>query len=397
MHGRILVIDHRLPTPDQDSGSASTFSYLQILAHAGFEVIFAPHNLAPRSANRRILDHLGVTSSAQSVAKLKSIGVKPLTASRWTSISSVVEKVGPTCDLLLLYRAPYASPIFHLARRVAPAAKILFHAVDLHFLRMEREAKLLGDPIKVEAASMMRKTELRLVRKADATIVVSEYESNLLRKLTPAARVHQIPILREATPVPEYDWAGRRHFLFIGGFEHSPNADAVLWFVREVWPILQAMGYSDSFNIAGSHVPPEIKNLASDRIVIRGYVRDLPPLFKEHRLSVAPLRYGGGIKGKIVTSLSFGLPVVATSMGAEGMGLGPDDGILVADAADRMAEQIVRLYNDSELWRRLSSNGYLAFQNRFSLTAGAPKVLALVSDLIAARASGGKMSEHLAF
>jgi glycosyltransferase involved in cell wall biosynthesis len=296
---------------------------------------------------------------------------------------------------LLLYRAPYASRLFDLARRAAPAAKILFHAVDLHFLRIGREAKLLGDPLKGEAALRMRETELGLISRADATIVVSEYESSLLRELTPLARVHQIPILREVTPVPGRDWANRRDFLFIGGFEHRPNADAVLWFVREVWPILQAMGYSDSFTIAGSHVPPEINNLASDRIVIRGHVRDLPPLFWKHRLSVAPLRYGGGTKGKIVTSLSFGLPVVATSMAAEGMGLGPDDGILVADDPNRMAEQIVRLYNDSDLWRRLSSSGYLTFQNKFSLTAGAHKVLAVIGDLVGARPWDGKKSEHL--
>ena len=71
-------------------------------------------------------------------------------------------------------------------------------------------------------------------------------------------------------------------------------------------------------------------------------------------------------------------------MAAEGMGLGPDDGILVADAADRMAEQIFRLYNDSGLWRRLSSNGYLAFQNRFSLEAGTHKVLAVTNNLLGA-------------
>ena len=250
---------------------------------------------------------------------------------------------------------------------------------------MEREAKLFGDPLMAEAASTMRETELKLVNQADATIVVSEYESSLLRKLTPLARVHQIPILRGATPIPEGDWANRRDFLFIGGFEHRPNVDAVLWFVREVWPKLQAMGYSDSFTIAGSHVTPQINDLAGDRIVVRGYVRDLPPLFRKHRLSVAPLRYGGGIKGKIVTSLSFGVPVVATSIAAEGMGLGTDDGILVADAADRMAEQIVRVYNDSDLWRRLSSNGYRTFQDRFSLAAGAGKVLAVINELIGAR------------
>ena len=126
MRGRILVIDQKVPEPDQDSGSASTFSYLQILARAGYEVIFAAHNLAPRPAYRRILTHLGMTSPDPYLSELKGLGVKPLTAPRWTSIESVVEKVGPTCDLLLLYRAPFASRIFDLARRAAPGAKILF-------------------------------------------------------------------------------------------------------------------------------------------------------------------------------------------------------------------------------------------------------------------------------
>src|SRR6185312_5880566 len=202
------------PALDQASGFVSTFSYLQILARAGFEVIFAPHDHAPRPAYGRILTHLGVTSAERHLSALKRIGVKLLITPRWTSIESVVENVSPTCDLLLLYRAPYASKIFDLARRAAPSAKILFHAVDLHFLRMEREAKLLGDPLKVEAASIMRQTELRLVSQADATIVVSEYESSLLRTLTPLARVHQIPILREATPITECNWENRRNFLF---------------------------------------------------------------------------------------------------------------------------------------------------------------------------------------
>jgi len=385
MHGRILVIDAIVPELDQASGFVSTFSYLQILARAGFEVIFAPHDHAPRPAYGRILTHLGVTSAERHLSALKRIGVKLLITPRWTSIESVVEKIGPTCDLLLLYRAPYASRIFDLARRAAPAAKILFHAVDLHHLRMEREAKLLGDPVMAEAASTMRETELKLVNQADATIVVSEYESSLLRKLTPLARVHQIPILREETPIPEGDWANRRDFLFIGTYGHGPNVDAVLWFVREVWPKLQAMGYSDSFTIAGSHVTPQINDLAGDRIVVRGYVRDLSPLFRKHRLSVAPLRYGGGIKGKIVTSLSLGVPVVATPIAAEGMGLGNEDDVLVADTADRMAEQIVRVYNDGDLWRRLSSNGYRTFQDRFTLAAGAGKVLAVINDLIGGR------------
>jgi glycosyltransferase involved in cell wall biosynthesis len=173
----------------------------------------------------------------------------------------------------------------------------------------------------------------------------------------------------------------RRDILFIGGYEHPPNVDAVKWFVAEVWPKLQAKGFSDRFIISGSKIPDEIAALATDRIEVRGYVEDLASLFAACRLSVAPLRFGGGIKGKIVTSLSHGVPVVATSIATEGMGLRHNEDVVVADEPEAMAGQIMRLYADVELWQRLSANGYRAFREKFSLAAGTGKVLAVLDGL----------------
>ena len=123
------------------------------------------------------------------------------------------------------------------------------------------------------------------------------------------------------------------------------------WFVREVWPIIQARGFPHRFIIAGSHVPDEIAALASDKIEVRGRVENLEQLFAACRLSVAPLRYGAGLKGKVVTSLSLGVPVVATSIAAEGAGLRDGENILIADDPGAMADQIIRLYDDTVLWQ----------------------------------------------
>jgi glycosyltransferase involved in cell wall biosynthesis len=371
MRGKILVVDLKTPTPDQDSGSASTFSYLKILSHSGFDVTFAPFNLV----------HAGRYTQA-----LNDFDIKTLSAPEWTSINAVIETFGPQSDVILLYRAPVGVHLFDLARRVAPAAKILFHPVDLHFLRAEREAALTKKPTQAAWARAMRINELGLIARADATIVVSAYEFRLLRELLPGAVVHQIPILRETpSPSSHLSLEARRDFLFLGGYEHTPNVDAVHWFVREVWPRLQAKGFPHRFIIAGSKVPGEIAALASDRIEVRGHLEDLAPLFAACRLSIAPLRFGGGIKGKIVTSLSYGVPVVATSIAAEGMGLRHQDEVLVADDPDDIAGQIVRLYDDAELWQRLSSNGYQAFLDKFSVAAGAGKVLAVLDSLMPAR------------
>ena len=214
---------------------------------------------------------------------------------------------------------------------------------------------------------------------------MSNYERNLLRELVPTAVVHQIPILREAPepvldPIPSLQQ--RRDILFIGGFEHLPNVDAVRWFVNEVWPLIQSRPSLGRFIIAGSKMPEGIAALASNKIEVRGYVEDLASLFASCRLSVAPLRYGAGIKGKVVTSLSYRVPVVATSIAAEGTDLRHNESILIADTPDAMAEQILRLYDDIHLWQRLSANGHQAFHDRFSLTAGADKVLAVIDGLL---------------
>ena len=311
---------------------------------------------------------------------------KTLSSPEWASIEAVIEAVAPRSDLLLLYRAPVAMHVFNLARRVAPSAKILFHAVDLHFLRMQREAALSSMQAQADAASSMRAIELDLIVRADGSIVVSKYELQLLRELVPTAVVHQIPILREKpprSPGPAPNLQQRGDFLFIGGYEHLPNVDAVRWFVSEVWPIIQSRSFARRFIIAGSKVPDDIAALASEKIEVRGYVEDLAPLFASCRLSVAPLRYGAGMKGKIVTSLSYGVPVVATSIAAEGADLRHNETILIADTPTAMADQIMRLYDNAHLWQRLSANGYKTFQDKFSLTAGAPQVLAVVDGLVA--------------
>jgi glycosyltransferase involved in cell wall biosynthesis len=396
MRGRILVVDHQTPTPDQDSGSASTFAYLRILAASGFRVTFASPSLGNEGPYTQALNNLGI--------------VTPM-AAEWTSLTAVIETLGPQADVMLLYRGAVATNIIDLARRAAPATKIVFHPVDLHFLRMQREAALTRDPQLADWARAMQAIELDLVRRADATIVVSSHESNLLRNLVPGAVVHQIPILRDAPRQPSgmlgWRWLcrrlpgrrfgtfgrriarcnrsldARRDFLFVGAYAFLPNVDAVLWFVREVWPRIQAKGYVDRFIIAGSNVPGEIAVLASDRIDVLGHVADLASLFNACRLSIAPLRYGAGIKGKIVSSLSYGVPVVASSVAVEGMSLRHEEDILIADDPDLMADQIVRLYGDTDLWLRLSSNGYEAFRNKFSEALGKTKVVAVFDGLAA--------------
>lgn len=364
--GHILVVDHITPRPDQDSGSASTFSYLQILVRAGYHVTFAPMNL----------EDAGRYSDA-----LRDLGIRTVAAPPWPSIHEAVAALAPQHDIVLLYRGGAGGMLFDLVREVAPEARIVFHPVDLHFLREQREAELKGDTAGLLTAENSRRLELDLIRRADATIVVSTHEHELLRELAPGASVHQIPILRETPPATVS--TERRDLLFLGGFDHLPNADAIIWFVREVWPLLLAHGFTERLIIAGSNIPAQVAELADDRVDVRGWVEDLESLFAGCRLSIAPLRFGGGIKGKVVTSLSQGVPVVATSVAAEGMRLEHGANVLIADTPDEFAQQIIRACTNDRLWRTLSTNGRVAFAQQFSHEAGANQVLAVFGGLLA--------------
>jgi len=392
MAPRILVIDHRMPRPDRDSGSACTFSYLQILSGAGFNVSFLPADMDDAGPYGEAVRRLGVWTPARYATRLEA----------------VVRAQAHLVSLVLVFRAPVAHRLHALVRAVAPRAKFVFHTVDLHFLRGDREAALSGSEQMSRHAASMRVIELNLIDKADATIVVSSHEYALLGRRGKNARLHHIPILRK-TPAP----AGRQRLLrplsriagrlglssllpsslgkslrlrndivFLGGFEHAPNADGVRWFIAEVWPLLQARSLNLRLVIAGSALPPDIAALAGGDIAIPGHVTDLAGLFAAARMSIAPLRFGAGVKGKVVSSLSYGVPVVATSIGAEGARLGHGYNILIADDPAAMADEIERLATDDVLWRRLSHAGYETFMAEFSYQAGAPKVLALINGLL---------------
>ena len=350
--GTILVIDARTPTPDRDSGSMDTFQYLRILKSFGYHVLFVPENMA----------HVGHYS-----ANLQRIGVQVLYAPFWMNMEQVLVAHGPRLDHLLVYRAPVAEAVYDLVRRHAPQAKIIFDTVDLHFLRIEREAELAGDKKLKHTAKRLKKIELNLIRKADATIVLSRFEMELLKGLTPNAKLFEIPIVREVPAASPNGFEQRRDIVFVGGFEHQPNVDAVQWFVAEVMPLLQESGFAGQFVVVGSNMPAHIKALERPGIVMRGFVQDLEEFFSEIRLSVAPLRYGAGLKGKVISSLSYGVPVVATSVAVEGGGFKDGENVVVADEPGQMSAAIMQLYAHPELWNRQARAGRQFFIDNFSV------------------------------
>jgi len=364
---RVLVVDTRSPMPDQDSGSLRMVRLLDILRDLGFQVTFAPFN------RQRVHPYTD---------RLQDGGIECLYEPFFGSLESLIAERGSEFDLIILSRAETAETLLPICRALVPSIPVIFDTVDLHFVRHQREAEQANDDLKRLDAKEMEALELKLAGKSDAVIVVSAEEKVVLEKKLPhqqrIAIVSNIHKLR-GTAIPPFE--SRRDFLFVGGFEHTPNVDAMLWFAPEIMPRILEQLPEAKLHIIGSKMPEIVRSLESAHIVTHGYVEQIEPFFDSCLLSVAPLRVGAGVKGKINQSMSFGLPVVSTSIGAEGMHSTHEKHILIADDPAGFATQVVRIFHDASLWQRLSKNGQQNIEEHFSIAIAKRQLATLLAEL----------------
>ncbi|MGH8713122.1 MAG: glycosyltransferase, partial [Casimicrobiaceae bacterium] len=360
---RALVIDACMLTPDQDSGSLRMQRVMQILTGLDCKVTFVADNLEYRQPYVEALQQQGIEVQFHPYA---------------TSLAALLGERGGELDLVLLSRHYVAARHIAAVRAFAPNALVVFDTVDLHFLREERLAELDASRAARGAAAVKRAEELALIGKADVTLVVSDAEKALLNDIAPQARVITLSNIHELHG-PGSPFAAREGLLFVGGFRHPPNTDAVLWYASEILPRVRRRLPGVKTYVIGADPPASVRALASDDLVIAGYVADLAPYLEGCRLSISPLRYGAGVKGKVNQAMSFGLPVVATTPSIEGMHLTPGSDVLIGDDPQKFAEAVVQAYRDPALWERLAAGGRANVARHFS--RGVAR--AAIADLLA--------------
>jgi GT2 family glycosyltransferase/glycosyltransferase involved in cell wall biosynthesis len=348
---RVLVVDADYPRADRDSGSLRMFSMLVLLRELGCHVQFWAATATGRDDYARMLEEQGI-----------ELIVAPSRAQalRWWYAH------GASLDVVLLSRLPVALGSMRLARRYAAQATLIFDTVDLHFLRVARGAAMNGNSAEAAWAEELRKSELDVMRRADLTLVVSEYERNLLRELAPAVDVQ---VLSNVHPIHgrQAPFAARAGLLFLGNFEHEPNIDAARWLVGEIMPRLRTRLAGVILHIVGYAGIEALVGCASKDIVVHGFVADLEPMLCSMKLALAPLRYGAGVKGKINMAMSHGVPVVTTPVGAEGMALINRQDAMIAEGCDAFVDAIVELYDCEKLWLTLSDHGLENVRQHFSV------------------------------
>ncbi|MGH9533598.1 MAG: glycosyltransferase [Terriglobales bacterium] len=256
-----------------------------------------------------------------------------------------------------------------ILRRLSPRTRIIILSEDHHGLREERLADLTGEWTDRERACNYSARELEAYRRADLVWAVSGADRGHLLQRDPSLRIEVLPPIVQLVPGgPE--WQPRAGIVFVGEYLNAANRDGVEWFFAAIWPRVRARLPEAKLHLVGSHLPPDFARHPG--VVADGFAPELGPIFERHRLAICPVRFGTGIKTKNLAALGHGLPFVTTTCGAEGMDLRNGETALVADDPSTFAEQVVRLYQDSELWGRLAAAGRAHAASAFS-----PRRLAL--------------------
>lgn len=344
----IVVIDQEVLKPDQNAGCLRMFEIIKILNKLGYEITFISS-----------VDG----SEARYIKKLEGFCKRVVCGFEQAAVYLESEEF--QFSHVLISRPEVYKKFYFLIKITNPLSKIIYDTVDLHWVRIARMAEIENSLEQLRQSENVKSIELFAIKNSDFTLAVSCVEKNIILSEAPESNVVIVPTIHNVVEdVPGFE--SRNDLIFIGGFGHKPNEDAVLYFATEIMPKVLKELPRAKFKIVGSNMPQSIKNLASESIIPLGFVEDLRDLFANAKMLVAPLRYGAGVKGKITQSLSNGLPVITTELGAEGIGLVDLSNALIATNTTDFVNKIILLYENEVIWNRLSSGGLSLVNEKFS-------------------------------
>ncbi|THD07778.1 hypothetical protein B1806_14510 [Metallibacterium scheffleri] len=345
----ILIIDHYAPQPDRDAGSRTMMQFIQRFLERGYRVKFWPENL-----------HFDPVY----VPPLLQLGVEVMYGVEYAgAFDAWMREHGVALDYILLSRPHIAVQFIEIARKYS-AAPLLYYGHDVHHLRLDDQLRVMPDDAAVrKERQMIAELEHEVWRSVDAVYYPSDSETTQVRAWlalhAPQVRAHTVPAyaFEELHDDPTRNLHEREGLIFVAGFAHPPNVDAALWLVREVLPRLHQHMPGLRLSLVGSNPSADVRALQDERVEVTGFVTDaeLAQRYAHARVAVAPLRFGGGIKGKVIEAMRHGVPCVTTSAGAQG--LDGCDALAVCDAADDFTQHILGLIGDDAEWRRRALAG----------------------------------------
>ena len=364
---RALVLDAETPMPDQNAGHYAAIQEIRVLQTLGFKCTFVPQNLA----------WMGHYTEA-----LQRMGVECLFAPFTNSINDVIEKRGSEFNLIYITRYYVAQHYIDLIRTHAPQAKIVMCNADLHFLRELRAALLAKSSEVLARAVATRDAELATMRRVDLVLSYTDVEKAvILSHNLDSTRVAKCPWVTDVvSEVPGFET--RTDIAFLGGFNHHPNAEAVVWFVDMVMPLLREALPGVKFRVYGSKVPESLQLLAAknEDLVIEGWVPTVDAVYNTCRVFIAPMQSGAGIKGKVIGALAHGVPCVMSTIAAEGISFGDGVDACIAGKPEEWVEAISLLYQNPQVWADMSRQALVFSKDQYGFAKGVEEMREALQD-----------------
>ncbi|SBT14508.1 glycosyltransferase [Vibrio celticus] len=388
---KVLAIGYVWPEPNSSAAGSHMMSLLRLFKRQGWSVEFA----TPAQETEHMIDLFEEGITSQSIQL------------NCDSFDDYIEELQP--DVVMFDRFMMEEQFGWRVEKVCPNAFKLLDTEDLQFLRNARHeaVKKETELTKAHLYSDLAKREIAAILRCDLSLIISSYEMELLQaefNIDPKL-LHHLPFMVDLNtlPVSTKSFEERQHFMTIGNFRHAPNWDAVLQ-LQKIWPKIRKQLPDTELHIYGSYPPPKATALHNPKtgFHIKGWAKDAQEVMEQARVCVAPLRFGAGIKGKLLDAMKLQTPNVTSEIGSEGM---LPQGDLqwpgaVADDIDEFVEQAVALYKDEEKWLKAQSQCHSILEAHYEQNQLGDKLIerliALESELESHRLDNffGSMLKH---
>jgi glycosyltransferase involved in cell wall biosynthesis len=349
MREKLLFIAPTVPLFDRNAGDLRLFTILTILSKSYDITYLAKNFIFEESIDNKFY-----------VSSLSDFGITVYIGN--FSIKKILQSNRFKAAFLEFYHI--AELYLQKIKLLQPSCPVVVDSVDVHYLRFLRKCQITNDVNDIAEMEETKKRELAIYSQADITITVTEEDARSLIKENNNITAKILPTVHQL--IHSTSSRNENQIVFVGGFGHEPNIDAVVYFCENILSKIRKVIPDARFTIVGNNPPQQIRNLGNDFITVTGYVPSTTPYLQKSRVSVAPLRYGAGMKGKIGEAMAHGLPVVTTSIGAEGMGLTDRENIIVADSPEAFSNAVVELMLDNNLYNKIQKNAIEHISNNFT-------------------------------
>lgn len=352
---KLLIIGYTWPEPKTTGAGVRMMQLISFFLKNDFQITVA--STAEKSSYSENLVLLGIQE--QSLLLNDS------------TFNDFVKKLQP--DFVLFDRFYTEEQFGWRVAEVCPNAMRILDTEDLHFLRKSREQTIKLDKNVPLIFSEVAKREMASIYRCDLSLIISEVEMKLLQNKfnVDALLLHYLPFLNQNKTISKETptFEDRKHFIFIGNYKHQPNVDSVLELKNKIWPLISKMIPDAELHCFGAYASKQIEQLhkPDERFFVKGWVDDLQTTIENARVMLAPLRFGAGLKRKLIEAMQFGTPSLTTQIGSEGISDEKKwNGFILDDTID-FSEKAVQLYTNKSLWQKSQQKGFEILQNFNSL------------------------------